>query len=613
MMKDKKENNIHNLENMQYQEFDDAYIIEEKNIKIPDIDDDEDIKDLTLDSLDISTEKVNIESLNYDELKVVAEKRKKNDSNTQNSKKIDGAHSEFTAKVICREEVVEDFIRNFFIKHGLTKSLENFNGEYLDLVKKGKFYDNFLGPISDVRIKNSKLLDKKKKLELELESAKKDAEKAQSQWESLRKERDFHKENYYKTINEKDQISRDIKALEKLHEDFITKISDLNKKYEHLCKSKSLLKLDVEKLKRDTHQVESKITEVQGELEKLDNKQRSDLLESKLEKNLKTEKSKKILPGEFLPWPNDVRNNLYLLREYNPTPNNPNLVKSIKSHEKATASLSVHIKKHVVATGGDDASYKLFNMTNYEELASGVGHTDYISGIDIHPKGNFLATCSGDYSVKLWDLFNMKIKTTFLDHNSIVWSVKFHDTGDFLVSSSEDSSIKLYDLNALKCRQTYSDHTASVNKIEFQPFTNYFASCSVDKSISIWDIRAKQSVQTYYGHLNSINSIVFSPKGDIIYSCDSDGIVKSWDIRKVSEMNSFYFDNISANCLEVDKSNSVLYVGLNSGYIGVVNLLKFKEESRFKGHDGPVNQMGINLSNSHLYTVGGDGLLNVFQ
>lgn len=78
-------------------------------------------------------------------------------------------------------------------------------------------------------------------------------------------------------------------------------------------------------------------------------------------------------------------------------------------------------------------------------------------------------------------------------------------------------------------------------------------------------------------------------------------------------MNSFYFDHVSANCVEVDKSNSVLYVGLNSGYIGVVNLLKFKEESRFKGHDGPVNQMGINLSNSHLYTVGGDGLLNVFQ
>jgi len=62
-----------------------------------------------------------------------------------------------------------------------------------------------------------------------------------SQWESLRKEREFHKENYLKTVSEKELIGRDIKTLNKLHEDFTSKIDDLKKKYENLCKSKSLM------------------------------------------------------------------------------------------------------------------------------------------------------------------------------------------------------------------------------------------------------------------------------------------------------------------------------------------------------------------------------------
>lgn len=223
----------------------------------------------------------------------------------------------------------------------------------------------------------------------------------------------------------------------------------------------------------------------------------------------------------------------------------PSVARTIKAHDKPGACISVHVKKRVVATGGDDSMFRIFNMTNYEELASGVGHSvyyfyiiiqEYISGIDIHPKGLFLATCSGDNTVKLWDLYNLKCKATFLDHNGIVWSTKFHDTGDFLLSCSEDSSIKLYDLNALKCRSIFSGHTDSVNKLNFQPFTNYFASCSADKTASIWDMRMGLTVQTFYGHINTVNDVVFNARGDMLYTCDSDGIVKSWDIRKVAEM-----------------------------------------------------------------------------
>lgn len=590
-------------------EFEDAYIIEEKNMKVAEEEDDDELKDI--DSFDLSIEEPEKQHLEYEKLKMVAENSKKKADKTGNIKA--GVHSEFIPKLVKREEVVEDYIRNFFVHSELNKTLANFNQEYNEMVKKGKFYDNILGPISDVRIKNAKLEDKRKKLEKELEKAKKTAELAKSKWESLRKERDFHKENYAKTLSDKSAISNDIKKLRELHDDFQEKIKDLSKKYEHLYKQKSLRELENAKLKSECTKAENSINSMQKEIEKLDSKPK-ELHDSSDENKMKQDR--KVKPGENTPWPADVRNNLYLMQTYSALSSTPNFIKEIKAHEKSVASVCVHVKKHVVATGGDDSTFKIYNMTNYEMLAEGKGHSNYVSGIDMHPKGAFLATASGDHTVKIWDLINVKCKETLFDHNSIVWSVKFHDSGDFIVSCSEDATVRLYDLNAMKTRQSFQGHTSSVNKVEFQPFTNYFATCSVDKTISIWDIRSKHPIQTYYGHLNAINSVVFSPKGDMLFSCDADGVIKSWDVRITKERKSYTFFRelrVAANCIEIDKSNSYAYVGLDNGEIGYINLTKEKEETKFKAHERAVNQMGINLSNSHLYTVGGDGLLKVWQ
>lgn len=103
----------------------------------------------------------------------------------------------------------------------------------------------------------------------ELEKAKKNADEAKSQWESLRKERDFHKENFKKTVDEKEIISRDIKQLKKLHEDFSVKIVDLKQKYENLCKNKALMRLEKEKLESKCNERLKQVENIMHELKKV--------------------------------------------------------------------------------------------------------------------------------------------------------------------------------------------------------------------------------------------------------------------------------------------------------------------------------------------------------
>lgn len=115
-------NNNHEIE------YDDVYIVEEKSIKVDELEDNMDTElkeNLTLDSLELSDEEDDVNITNdFDKLKVTAEILKKKLQKQSNNV------NEFKPKVIQREEVVEDFIRNFFTQHNLLKTLDEFNVTY---------------------------------------------------------------------------------------------------------------------------------------------------------------------------------------------------------------------------------------------------------------------------------------------------------------------------------------------------------------------------------------------------------------------------------------------------------------------------------------------------
>jgi hypothetical protein len=115
-------------------EYDDAYVIEEKTLKyIEDIDEDDVMSDmndnLSLDSLGLSDDdEINVITKDYDKLKIASEISKRKIDN-QNEKKI--RLTEFKPKIVKREEVVEDFIRNFFTKYSLSKTIDEFNVTFI--------------------------------------------------------------------------------------------------------------------------------------------------------------------------------------------------------------------------------------------------------------------------------------------------------------------------------------------------------------------------------------------------------------------------------------------------------------------------------------------------
>ena len=116
-------------------EYEDAYVIEEKAIKYDENDEEphltESQENLELDSLnlsdDISQDELDITS-DYDKLKLASEISKRKLENQLNAQSLQDKKTkmDIKLKVVKREEVVEDFIRNFFTMYNLNKTLDEF-------------------------------------------------------------------------------------------------------------------------------------------------------------------------------------------------------------------------------------------------------------------------------------------------------------------------------------------------------------------------------------------------------------------------------------------------------------------------------------------------------
>ncbi|CAI2363151.1 unnamed protein product [Moneuplotes crassus] len=511
-------------------------------------------------------------------------------------------------KVVKRHVVIDDFIRNYLAKYNMHKTLNIFQNEWSQLQKKGTFNDNYIGLITDTENKNARMEERIQRMKIELEKEEVKAEKAKSTWLKLRKERDFHKTHTQRVQKEKEQITSNMSKLRDLQEQYEDKINELMKKYEVTLKEKTLLKLEKEKLQKKALDIKARIKEKEDDV--------AYAIEKSKARDSGAAKGKQILKmkGQNTPYPSDdARPNPFLAREYDDFNVKAASQKIVKAHDVGIGGMCLHFKKQIVATVSDDCMWKIWNMEDGENILSGEGHKNWLSGVDFHPAGSHLVTSGGDTTIKIWDFINSCCSVVFTDHTQPVWSVKFHDTGDFVLSGSMDGSMKLFDVNAERSRQAYRGHTDSVNSVNFQPFTNFFVSASADKTISVWDMRTGLTIQTFYGHLNSVNEAAFSISGHLISSCDSDGIVKVWDIRMVQEVVQLDTGDSIAHSVCFDKTNNVVAVGCADASIKMINIEKGEIISTLKGHDDAVNSVIIDQENSTLFSASSDGTIRAWR
>ncbi|GAB5575951.1 sperm-associated antigen 16 protein isoform X3 [Prionailurus iriomotensis] len=359
-------------------------------------------------------------------------------------------------------EVIEDFLCNFLIKMGMTRTLDCFQSEWYELIQKGLTELRDLGNVPDVYTQNMLLENENKNLKKDLKHYKQAADKAREDLLKTQKERDFHRMHHKRIVQEKNKLINDLKGLKLHYASYEPTIRVLHEKHHTLLKQKMLTSLERDRAVGQISGLQATLKNMEighnyhaSEIRVVPNREKENALEGPTQKGLREAGEK----------------------------NKSNT--KIKDNTKQNCII-MHPCKDILISCGEDRLWKVVGLPKGNVLLTGFGHTDWLSDCCFHPSGNTLATSSGDTTVKLWDLSKGNCILTFEGHNHAVWSCTWHSCGDFVASSSLDTTSKIWDG---KCEQSLYGHMHSVNDATFIPRGHMIASCDACGVIKLWDFR----------------------------------------------------------------------------------------------------------------------------
>ena len=501
--------------------------------------------------------------------------------------------------------VVDDFVRNYLVKHNLMRTLESFELEWYERYGANPEEETQLVP--DIYLEHASLIDQVQFLSTELTKHRNISEKATMLWEHVKKERDLHRMSHNRVMQEKSKISADLKRLQHHALEIEPTVTELRLKYEQCQKDKMLRGLERDKLLSRIATLEEHVRELEGGAGGGQGQVKTSSKTSvSATGGAANNSSAAAVPA--VTWPADQRPNPYAQLALKGPTNAAtwSCRNAFKGHTMAVTGCAIHPKKPVCATSSDDGTWRLVALPQGELIMSGEGHSSWIAGIAMHPKGTMAATASGDKTVKIWDFASNSCKHTLKLHTDGAWAVDFNETGELLVSGALDHTARVWDVETGKGRQTLRGHVDAVNSVVWQPYSNLLATASADKTVSLWDARANYCVQTFYGHTNSVTKVAIPVKADQLASCDAEGNVILWDTRTIGQRAAYVCGPHAANCVAFDKSGQLLAVGSDDALIRIINLADGKI-AMLKGHEDAVQCVAFDpMTNGFLVSSGAD-------
>ena len=108
----------------------------------------------------------------------------------------------------------------------------------------------------------------------------------------------------------------------------------------------------------------------------------------------------------------------------------------------------------MLASGSQDKSVWLWEVSTGQSLKRLEGHAGGVRSVAFSPDGKILASGSDDYNIRLWDTGTGQLLSTLQGHASPVRSVAFRSDGRTFAIGSNDGTIQLWDASTGKYLKT---------------------------------------------------------------------------------------------------------------------------------------------------------------
>ena len=253
-------------------------------------------------------------------------------------------------------------------------------------------------------------------------------------------------------------------------------------------------------------------------------------------------------------------------------------VTTLRGHSATVNSVAFSPNGELLASGGDDYRFKLWNVQNQQAIAT----LEHITGrnrsaikaVTFSPDGQLLAT--GGWQAKLWDVRNRQEIATF-QHDQWVWAVAFSPDGQLLAAGDGAGTVKIWDVQKRQAIARLEGDTRAVYTVAFSPDGRTLASAGYQGLIKLWTVENWESLGTFQNP-GTAYTVDFSPDSKALASAGHEA-VSLWSVESGEKIAAL------------------------TGHTGWVRAVAFSPDGRLLASGGDDRAVRVQNIETHLQTL----------
>ncbi len=199
----------------------------------------------------------------------------------------------------------------------------------------------------------------------------------------------------------------------------------------------------------------------------------------------------------------------------------PAPVFKLQAHKKGVNQVVFHPTRPLLATGGNDAVARIWDLDSGEQLNQIVGGTFAVPGLAFSPDGAYLAVMNGSV-IRLRDVDSGRMVAT-LRADTDLFSLAFSPSGDELVAGDNAGTLWVWQLNGFGAAGNQSPQPQHVDtggeqkglvwQVAFSPDGRLFGVALEDGELQIWDAHSGEKLWAAQISDIAVTSLAFHPNG----------------------------------------------------------------------------------------------------